>query len=208
MASLSTTCRGESKETARAEANQVANDGAQVGQRFGRRRPATGVVAKRKIGIYLSVTGADGHCLGGADTIANVRGNFYAQDLPARGQTGQTGAHVGGAADHVGARATLLGCKVYGNVALGCYGCDEHGAGVHNRGNGCASRAQTRVSIHVCANGAMRQDVHAWAGEGGRTSALVVTFAAQKGPLSPAAGLGPIHGMSRAARSKAHALSG
>ena len=96
MASLSTTCRGESKETARAEANQVANDGAQVGQRFGRRRPATGVVAKRKIGIFPRTTGADGHCLGGADTIANVRGNFYAQDLPARGQTGQTGAHVGG----------------------------------------------------------------------------------------------------------------
>ena len=107
LASLSTTCRGESKETARAEANQVANDGAQVGQRFGRRRPATGVVAKRKIGIFPELTGADGHCLGGADTIANVRGNFYAQDLPARGQTGQTGAHVGGAADHVGARATL-----------------------------------------------------------------------------------------------------
>jgi hypothetical protein len=109
LASLSTTCRGESKETARAEANQVANDGAQVGQRFGRRRPATGVVAKRKIGIFPRTTGADGHCLGGADTIANVRGNFYAQDLPARGQTSQNGPSTRGPVLAEGVDATLAG---------------------------------------------------------------------------------------------------
>ena len=98
-----------------------------------------------------------------------------------------------------------------GNGDCGDFGDDDGGDGpVDGQGVACASRAQTRVSsAYVGARMAPgATDVHAWAGEGGRTSALVAVLAAQKDPLSPAAGLGPIHGMSRAARSKAHALSG
>ena len=45
-------------------------------------------------------------------------------------------------------------------------------------------------------------------GRGGRTFAPVVALAVEEGPPSPAARLGPILRMGRAARSKAHALSG
>ena len=41
---------------------------------------------------------------------------------------------------------------------------------IHERGYGCESRAQTGVSICVCADGSTSRDVHVWAGGGGAPS--------------------------------------
>ena len=85
---------------------------------------------------------------------------------------------------------------------------DGDGGGVDGRGVACASRAQTSVGACVCAAGATSRDVHAWAGEGGRTIARVVALAVQEGPPSPVPGLGPVHLTGRAAHSRVHTLSG
>ena len=95
LASLSTTCRGESKETARAEANQVANDGAQVGQRFGRRRPATGVVAKRKIGIFPELTGSRWALPRGCRHDRKRAGQLLCAGSPGAGSNGANGGTRG-----------------------------------------------------------------------------------------------------------------
>ena len=96
-----------------------------------------------------------------------------------------------------------------GNIDCGDGGDDDGGcSGVDGWRVACASRAQTLVSKRVCADGATRQDVHVWAGEGGRTFACIVVLAVQEDPPSPVLRLGPVRGTGRTARSRAHALSG
>ena len=55
---------------------------------------------------------------------------------------------------------------------------DGGGGGVDGRGVACALRDQTRVSIHVRADGF---HAHMWAGRGGRTFARVVDLAEEDG---------------------------
>ena len=82
------------------------------------------------------------------------------------------------------------------------------GGGDDGRGIACASRAQTRVSMCVSANGSTRRDAHAWAGVSGHTWARVVALAVLEDPPSPPVRAGPINVMGRAVHSRVHALSG
>ena len=80
--------------------------------------------------------------------------------------------------------------------------------GNDERGCACATRAQTLFSVWRAHKGFSSRGMHVWAGMGGRTVARVVALALQEGPPSPAARPGPVHVTGRAARSRAHALSG
>ena len=82
------------------------------------------------------------------------------------------------------------------------------GGGDDERGIACASRAQTRVSMCVSADGSTSRDTHAWAGVGGHTMARFVALAILEHPPSPPVRAGPIHVMGRAVHSRVHTLSG
>ena len=85
---------------------------------------------------------------------------------------------------------------------------DNGGGGDDERGIACASRAQTRVSMCVSADGSTSRDTHAWAGVGGHTMARFVALAILEHPPSPPVRAGPIHVMGRAVHSRVHTLSG
>ena len=123
--------------------------------------------------------------------------------------TGALGTAPGSQGAPVGAAPARRRERRGGNGDCGDGGDDDgDGGGVDGRGVACASRAQTSVGACVCAAGATSRDVHAWAGEGGRTIARVVALAVQEGPPSPVPGLGPVHLTGRAAHSRVHTLSG
>jgi hypothetical protein len=84
-------------------------------------------------------------------------------------------------------------------------GDDADGCSVDGLGVVCRSREQTIVSIHPHVRAEMCTCGRAGAG---RTFARIVSFAVQEGPPSPAVRLGPTKAVGRAARSRAHALSG
>ena len=76
-------------------------------------------------------------------------------------------------------------------------------------GASAAKRERKQVSANVCALCVLvRADMRTCVRVGGRTLAHDVAVAAQEGPPSPPVKAGPSHGLSRAVRSRAHALSG
>ena len=86
---------------------------------------------------------------------------------------------------------------------------DDRDGGEVDGGTSSAHRERKHMSAWcACVDGSMSRYGHVWAGGGGRTFARGVALAVREGHPSPAARLGPIHGMGRAARSRAHALSG
>ena len=85
---------------------------------------------------------------------------------------------------------------------------DDGGGGVDERGVACASRAQTRFSVSLRTTGSSSRGTRVWAGMGRRTLARTVALAAREGPPNPPVRAGPIRGMGRAVRSRAHTLPG
>ena len=79
---------------------------------------------------------------------------------------------------------------------------DGADAKLDGRGHACASRAQTSVSVCVCADDSTSRDAHMWVGGGGRTFARIVALAVQEGPPSPVPRPVPIHGIGRAVHSR------
>ena len=139
------------------------------------------------------------------------------KEHPACGQTRCLGPLPGASfactrrrhAPHIGARRCRGEERRAGNGDGGDGGGDDGGGGgADGRGVACESRAQTRVSIQVRANGSTSRDAHTWAGAGGHTVARVIVLAVQEDPPSPVPSLGPVRATGRIARSRAHALSG
>ena len=82
------------------------------------------------------------------------------------------------------------------------------GGGVNGRGDRLRS-ANANKCQQMCARCVLvRADMRTCVRVGGRTLAHAVAVAAQEGPPIPPVKAGPSHGLSRAVRSRAHALSG